>query len=107
MFEFGWSTENYELLGKGTLAGHLLECAGQVTGGYFADPGFKDVPDLWNLGFPIAEISEDGEITITKLEDAGGMVTEDTCKEQIIYEIHDPENYLTPDVIADFSKIKF
>jgi hypothetical protein len=105
MFEFGWSTENYELLGKGTLAGHLLECAGQVTGGYFADPGFKDVPELWNLGFPIAEISEDGEIIITKLNDAGGMVTEDTCKEQIIYEIHDPENYLTPDVIADFSKV--
>lgn len=105
MFEFGWSTENYEFLGKGTLAGHLLECAGQVTGGYFADPGFKDVPELWNLGFPIAEISEDGEIIITKLKDAGGMVTEDTCKEQIIYEIHDPENYLTPDVIADFSKV--
>ncbi|MBV7276573.1 DUF1446 domain-containing protein [Clostridium sp. PL3] len=105
MFEFGWSKENYEFLGKGTLAGHLLECAGQVTGGYFADPGYKDVPELWNLGFPIAEISEDGEIVITKLEDAGGMVTEDTCKEQIIYEIHDPENYFTPDVIADFSKV--
>ncbi|WP_315069464.1 acyclic terpene utilization AtuA family protein [uncultured Clostridium sp.] len=105
MFEFGWNKNNYELLGKGTLAGHLLECAGQVTGGYYADPGYKDVPELWNLGFPIAEVSEDGEIVITKLEDAGGMVTEDTCKEQIIYEIHDPENYFTPDVIADFSKV--
>lgn len=105
MFEFGWDKENYELLGKGTLAGHLLECGGQVTGGYFADPGYKDVPELWNLGFPIAEISEDGEIVITKLEDAGGMVTEDTCKEQIIYEIHDPSSYLTPDVIADFSQV--
>ncbi len=105
MFEFGWDKNNYELLGKGTLAGHLLECAGQVTGGYYADPGYKDVPELWNLGFPIAEISEDGEIVITKLEDAGGIVTEDTCKEQIIYEIHDPENYFTPDVIADFSKV--
>lgn len=105
MVEFGWHKDNYELLGKGTLAGHLLECAGQVTGGYFADPGYKDVPELWNLGFPIAEISEDGEITITKLEDAGGMVTEDTCKEQIIYEIHDPAAYLTPDVIADFSQV--
>lgn len=76
-----------------------------MTGGYYADPGYKDVPELWNLGFPIAEISENGEIVITKLEDAGGIVTEDTCKEQIIYEIHDPENYFTPDVIADFSKV--
>ncbi|MBU3153402.1 DUF1446 domain-containing protein [Clostridium estertheticum] len=105
MFEFGWDKENYKLLGKGTLAGHLLECGGQVTGGYFADPGYKDVPELWNLGFPIAEISENGEIVITKLEDAGGMVTEDTCKEQMIYEIHDPSSYLTPDVIADFSQV--
>ncbi|MCB2362340.1 acyclic terpene utilization AtuA family protein [Clostridium estertheticum] len=105
MFEFGWDKKNYKLLGKGTLAGHLLECGGQVTGGYFADPGYKDVPELWDLGFPIAEISENGEIVITKLEDAGGMVTEDTCKEQMIYEIHDPSSYLTPDVIADFSQV--
>ena len=105
MFEFGWEKDNFEVLGKGTLAGHLLECAGQVTGGYFADPGYKDVPDLWNLGFPIAEISEDGEIVITKLEEAGGMVTEATCKEQMIYEIHDPSEYYTPDVIADFSGV--
>ena len=63
------------------------------------------MPELWNLGFPIAEISENGEIVVTKLEDAGGMVTEDTCKEQIIYEIHDPSSYLTPDVIADFSQV--
>lgn len=105
MFEFGWEKDNFEALGKGTLAGHLLECAGQVTGGYFADPGYKDVPDLWNLGFPIAEISENGEIVITKLEEAGGMVTTATCKEQMIYEIHDPSQYFTPDVIADFSEV--
>jgi hypothetical protein len=105
MFEFGWKKDDFEALGKGTLAGHLLECGGQVTGGYFADPGYKDVPDLWNLGFPIAEISEDGEIVITKLEDAGGMVTPATCKEQMIYEIHDPSQYYTPDVIADFSNV--
>lgn len=105
MFEFDWNKDNYELLGKGTLAGHLLECAGQVTGGYFADPGYKDVPDLWNLGFPIAEISEKGELTITKLEEAGGVVNEQTCKEQMLYEIHDPSNYFTPDVIADFSEV--
>jgi hypothetical protein len=105
MFEFGWEKDNFAALGKGTLAGHLLECGGQVTGGYFADPGYKDVPDLWNLGFPIAEISEDGEIVVTKLEEAGGMVTPATCKEQMIYEIHDPSQYYTPDVIADFSNV--
>ncbi|MCH3964989.1 MAG: DUF1446 domain-containing protein [Clostridium sp.] len=105
MFEFGWDENDYELLGKGTLAGHLLECAGQVTGGYFADPGYKEVPDLWNLGFPIAEITENGDITVTKLEDTGGIVNQHTCKEQAIYEIHDPANYFTPDVTADFSKI--
>ncbi|MHC6179215.1 acyclic terpene utilization AtuA family protein [Clostridium sp. JNZ X4-2] len=105
MFEFGWRKNDYELLGKGTLAGHLLECAGQITGGYFADPGYKDVPELWNLGFPIAEVTENGNIIITKLEDSGGMITEHTCKEQILYEIHDPSNYFTPDVIADFSEV--
>lgn len=105
IYEFGWKYDDYEMLGKGTLAGHLLECAGQVTGGYYADPGYKDVPDLWNLGFPIGEIYDNGDIIITKLKDAGGMVTVDTCKEQILYEIQDPEKYYTPDVVADFSKV--
>ncbi|MCD8230319.1 MAG: DUF1446 domain-containing protein [Clostridiales bacterium] len=104
--EFGWSMDDYTRLSRGTLAGHLLECAGQVTGGYYADPGYKDVPRLWDLGFPIAEVDEDGICVISKLESAGGMVTEDTVKEQIIYEIQDPENYYTPDVIADFSKVR-
>ncbi len=105
LFEFGWDAENYDLLGKGTLAGHLLECGAQVTGGYYADPGYKDVPDLANLGFPIAEIAENGDVILTKLAEAGGMVTPETVKEQIVYEIHDPCNYLTPDVIADFSQV--
>ncbi|MCM8711704.1 DUF1446 domain-containing protein [Clostridium sp. SYSU_GA19001] len=105
IYEFGWKYDDYKMLGKGTLAGHLLECAGQVTGGYYADPGYKDVPDLWNIGFPIGEIYENGDIIITKLEDAGGIVTVDTCKEQILYEIQDPQRYYTPDVIADFSKV--
>ena len=83
VYEFGWSMEDSALLGKGTIAGHLLECAGQVTGGYFCDPGRKDVPDLWDLGFPIAEVSEDGGLVITKLPDKGGLVSEQTCKEQI------------------------
>ncbi len=105
LFEFGWDAENYDLLGKGTLAGHLLECGAQVTGGYYADPGYKDVPDLANLGFPIAEVAENGDVLLTKLAEAGGMVTPGTVKEQIVYEIHDPCNYLTPDVIADFSQV--
>jgi hypothetical protein len=104
-FEFGWDAQNYDLLGKGTLAGHLIECGAQVTGGYFADPGYKDVPDVSNLGFPIAEITEDGHVTISKLADSGGMVTPATVKEQLLYEIHDPRSYLTPDVIADFSRV--
>lgn len=105
IYEFGWEYTDYELLGKGTLAGHLLECASQVTGGYFADPPYKVVPELWNLGFPIGEINEKGDIIITKLDDVGGLVTVDTVKEQILYEIQDPEKYFTPNVVADFSKV--
>lgn len=103
--EFGFSMEDYPMLGKATIAGHLLECAGQVTGGYFCDPGVKDVDDLWDLGFPIAEFSEDGGLVITKLEGTGGLVSEMTCKEQILYEIQDPASYFTPDCIADFSQV--
>jgi hypothetical protein len=105
MHAFRRSYDDYDFLGKGTAAGHLLECGSQVMGGYFADPGYKDVPDLANIGFPIAEIGEDGATRIEKLADAGGYVTEGTVKEQLLYEIHDPANYLTPDVVADFSKI--
>ncbi len=105
VYEFGFAMDDYEMLGKCTIAGHLLECAGQVTGGYFCDPGFKDVNDLWNLGFPIAEFSQDGSLVITKLPGTGGVVNEMTCKEQIIYEIQDPCNYFTPDCIADFSQV--
>ena len=104
--EFGWSMDEYEKLGKGTWIGHLLECAGQVTGGYFADPGYKDVPELWNLGFPIIEVDENGDGIVTKLSGTGGMVTRETVQEQTLYEIQDPENYFTPDVIADFSKVR-
>lgn len=103
--EFGWSLEDYDKLGKGTLIGHLLECAGQVTGGYYADPGIKDVEEAWNIGFPIAEVDELGNAHITKVAGTGGLVTCDTCKEQLLYEIHDPENYFTPDCVADFTKV--
>ncbi|MBW8242691.1 DUF1446 domain-containing protein [Muricauda oceani] len=105
--EFGWSMEDYPLLGKGTALGHLMECAGQVCGGYFADGVKKQVPNLGNLGFPIAEIGSDGSFHITKLKDSGGMVNAATCKEQLLYEVHDPSAYLTPNVVADFSNIHF
>ncbi|QGU94076.1 acyclic terpene utilization AtuA family protein [Clostridium bovifaecis] len=105
IYEFGWDTNDYNLIGKGIMTGHLLECAAQVCGGYFADPGYKDIPDAWNIGFPIAEVSENGDVVITKVEGTGGMVSTATCKEQIIYEIHDPSSYITPDGIADFTGI--
>jgi len=104
--EFGWAMDDWNALGRGTLAGHLLECAGQVTGGYFADPGIKDMPDLARLGFPIGEVSEDGELVVTKVEGSGGCVTPATVKEQLLYEIHDPTKYFQPDVIADFSEVR-
>jgi hypothetical protein len=102
---FGWAMDDWNLLGKGTVAGHLLECAGQITGGYFADPGFKDVPDLARLGFPIGEVGEDGSLIVTKVAGSGGAVTAQTCKEQLLYEVHDPARYLQPDVVADFSHV--
>lgn len=103
--EFGWRREDYDLLATGTLAGHLLECGGQVTGGYFCDPGFKDVPGMDNLGFPIGEISEDGSLVIAKAENTGGIVTTATVTEQILYEMHDPSTYLTPDVTLDVTGV--
>jgi len=103
---FGWSMDDWNLLGQGTVAGHLLECAGQITGGYFADPGYKDIPDLARLGFPIGEVGEDGSLVITKVAGSGGAVTARTCKEQLLYEVHDPTQYIQPDVVADFSQVK-
>ncbi|MBN9116057.1 MAG: DUF1446 domain-containing protein, partial [Pandoraea sp.] len=104
--EFGWRMDDWETLGQATVVGHLLECAGQITGGYFADPGYKDVPNLATLGFPIGEVAPDGSVVITKVPDAGGRVTQATCKEQLLYEIHDPRRYLQPDVVADFSHVR-
>ncbi|WP_321858165.1 acyclic terpene utilization AtuA family protein [Burkholderia cenocepacia] len=102
---FGWRMDDWDTLGAATVVGHLLECAGQVTGGYFADPGYKDVPNLARLGFPIAEVAADGSVVITKVPHAGGRVSAATCKEQLLYEIHDPARYLQPDVVADFTRV--
>ncbi|HEX6565409.1 MAG TPA: acyclic terpene utilization AtuA family protein, partial [Chthoniobacterales bacterium] len=106
ILEFGWALDDWNLLGQGIVAGHLLECAGQVTGGYFADPGIKEVPDLARLGFPIGEVSADGKLILTMVEGSGGCVTSATVKEQLLYEIHDPRRYLQPDVVADFSRVR-
>ena len=103
--EFGWAAGDWDRLAQGTMAGHLLECGGQVTGAYFADPGFKDVPDLAEVGFPIAEVDEAGDMVITKAAHTGGLVSRATVIEQALYEIHDPANYLTPDVVLDLSNI--
>ena len=103
MHEFGWDSLDHELIARGSAIGHLLECGAQVTGGYFVDPGFKDVERPWDLGFPIAEVSQEGSCVIGKLAGTGGCVTCQTVKEQMLYEVHDPANYLTPDVTVDFT----
>jgi hypothetical protein len=103
---FSWHADDSQRLGQGVVLGHLLECAAQVSGGYFADPGYKDVPDLAHLGFPLAEVQPDGTAVITKLSGTGGCVTVATCTEQLLYELEDPARYLQPDVTADFTQVK-
>ena len=100
---FGWGFDDWEKLAVGAACGHLLECGSQVTGGVFWDPGFKDIPDPANIGFPIAEVTRDGGLVITKPEDTGGLVDLRTIKEQLLYELHDPARYITPDVVLDIS----
>ena len=104
MSHFGWSADDWDRIARATMAGHLLECGAQVCGGYFADPGYKDVPDLHAVGYPIAEIDADGHCVISKSEPTGGLVSLATVKEQLLYEVHDPAAYLTPDVVADITQ---
>lgn len=106
VYSFGWDLDNYDLMGKGTVVGHLLECADQVSGGNFAIPGEKDVNRLWDIGFPFADVFEDGTAYISKVPGTGGRVDVQTCTEQLVYEIHDPAKYLTPNCVADFSHVK-
>lgn len=101
----GWRTDDLDRLAQGTVCGHLLECGAQVTGAYFPDPGFKDVPDLTHVGFPIAEIEADGDLIVTKATHTGGLVSRATVIEQLLYEVHDPHNYLTPDVTLDLGDV--
>jgi hypothetical protein len=101
----GWGEDDLDLLAQGTVCGHLLECGAQVTGAYFSDPGFKDVPDLAAVGFPIAEVAADGDLVVTKAANTGGAVNRATVIEQLLYEVHDPHNYLTPDVVLDLGEV--
>jgi hypothetical protein len=102
---FGWRDDEWDKLAGATMAGHLLECGAQVSGGYFADPGYKDVPDMHDVGFPIAIVEADGSCTVTKAANTGGLVDTRTVKEQLLYELHDPAAYLTPDVVADITGV--
>jgi len=102
---YGWAEDDWASLARGSAVGHLLECGAQVTGGVYYDPGFKDIPDPANIGFPIAEVGADGSIVITKADATGGVVNLQVVKEQLLYEVHDPANYITPDVTLDFSGV--
>ena len=106
MHAFGWRGDDWAQLGQGVLVGHLLECAAQVSGGYLADPGHLDVPDLHDVGFPLAEVQPDGSAVITKLDGTGGRVDRLSCTAQLLYEIENPARYLQPDVVADFSRVQ-
>ena len=103
---FGWAEDDWDRIAGATMAGHLLECGAQVCGGYYADPGFKEVPDLAHVGYPIAELFDDGSCLVGKAQGTGGCVDEHTVKEQLLYELHDPSAYLTPDVVADISEAR-
>lgn len=107
MHHHGWSYDNLQLLAAGTMAGHLLECSVQVTGGYFADPGRKDVSRLAELAYPFANIGRDGSIEICKPAGSGGRLDRMTCTEQALYEIHDPQHYITPDCVLDITGLSF
>lgn len=98
---FGWAADDWDRLAGATMAGHLLECGAQVCGGYYADPGYKDVPGLARVGFPLAELFDDGSCVIGKADGTGGQLDLHTVTEQLLYELHDPGAYLTPDVVAD------
>jgi hypothetical protein len=102
---FGWALDDYARLARATSVGHLLECAGQLCGGYFAEPGPKEVPGMAQLGFPYADVDASGDATMGKVEGTGGSISVANAKEQLLYEVTDPFGYVTPDVIADFSSV--
>lgn len=104
--EFGWSFDDTEKIGQATVIGHLMECAGQICGGYFAEPGLKEIKSITNLGHPYVDVFQDGTAVISKVKGTGGEITLATAKEQLLYEVTNPFEYITPDVIADFTSVK-
>ena len=104
IYEFGWKADNYNLIAAGTLAGHITECGAQCTGGNYSR--WQDVPDLADVGYPIIEMQPNGEFCITKHENTGGLVNRETVGEQVLYEMGDPNNYISPDVCVDFTSFK-
>lgn len=102
----GWDLSDADLVGRGMVVGHLMECGAQVSGGYYADPGYKDVPDLATIGNPIVEVGPD-HVLISKLEGTGGLLDTGTCKEQLLYEVEDPGSYYCPDAIIDLTQVSF
>jgi len=105
IYEFGWKVNDYDLLSAGTIAGHILECGAQSSGGNFLGD-WQSIPDMAEIGFPIAEAFPNGEFIITKHLNTGGLVSFETVAEQLVYEIGDPKSYITPDCVADFTSIK-
>jgi len=103
----GWSRDDYPRVARGTVAGHLLECGVLLSGGCFADPGKKEVPDLANVGYPYADIDSNGEVEFGKAAGTGGRIDRATCSEQMLYEIHDPAAYITPDCVLDITGLSF
>lgn len=101
--EFGWSWDDWDRLAAGTVAGHLIECGAQATGGLWCN--WQEINDLANVGYPVAEMAADGTFVLTKPEGSGGVVNDETVAEQLLYEVGDPAAYLTPDVVADFTSV--
>lgn len=107
LYEFGWSSDDWNRVGRAVMLGHLMECGCQISGGYYADPGYKDVEDLVHLGYPILEVHEDERAYITKVPGSGGEVSVGTCKEQLLYEVRDPSRLITPDAVSDLTDVRF
>jgi len=106
-FVHGWAADDWDLLAGGQVVGHLLECGTYLTGANWVDPPYRTVPDLWNLGQPFADVAADGTAVISKLAGTGGAVSVENTKAELIYELGDPANYLTPDVVVDVTQVEF
>jgi Acyclic terpene utilisation family protein AtuA len=105
MHEFGWAFDDWNMVSSGTIAGHIIECGAQASGGN-CQYEWQSIPDMANIGFPIVEASPNGEFVVTKHEGTGGRVNVQSVKEQLLYEMGDPKAYITPDVVADFASIQ-